>query len=109
MELEGILTNINAVTLIAVLFGGASLGMYFAVLNKFQKSKNTVAGVISFIVIGWSFYLPFAFASMATNEEADPLRFVGSMLLWVVFAFATSASYQAAALLAEARRDGSQK
>lgn len=104
MDLEAILTNLNAVTLLAVFAGGASLGLYFAVLNKFKKAEQVIAGIISFVVIGWSFYLPFAFASMVTNEDADPLRFVGSMILWVVFALATTVSYQAAALAAAVRR-----
>ena len=109
MELDGILTNLNLITLTTVSAGGASLGLYFAVLNRFKRAEKVIAGMISFIVIGWSFYIPFAFASMVTNEDADPLRFVGSMLLWVVFTIATTASYQASALLAESRRDDQPK
>lgn len=104
MDLEAIFTNLNAVTLLAVFAGGASLGLYFAVLNKFKRAEQVIAGIVSFVVIGWSFYLPFAFASKVTNPEADPLRFVGSMVLWVVFTLATTVFYQAAAFLAALRR-----
>lgn len=104
MELDALLTNLNLITLLCVAAGGATLGLYFAVLNKFKKSENTAAGIVSFVVIGWSFYIPFMFASAATNESASPLRFLGSMALWVVFTLATTASYQAAAYFAEARR-----
>lgn len=102
--MEAILTNLNAVTLLAVFAGGASLGLYFAVLNKFKRAEQVIAGIISFVVIGWSFYLPFAFASMVTNEDADPLRFIGSMVLWVVFTLATTVAYQAASTAAAIHR-----
>lgn len=101
--LDGILVNINLVTLLAVGFGGAGLGLYFAALNKFAPARNLASGIVSFIVIGWSFYLPFAFASYAVNETADPLRFVGSMFLWVVFTLFASGSYALAASLAAGR------
>lgn len=102
--LDGILININLLTLLAVGFGGASLGLYFAALNKFAPAKNIVSGIISFVVIGWSFYLPFAFASFATNEGADPLRFVGSMILWLIYTLFASGAYSLAAAIASERQ-----
>ncbi len=104
MDLDAIFTNINAVTLLSVFAGGASLGLYFAILNSFKKAEKVIAGLVTFIVIGFSFYLPFAFASMVTNPEADPLRFVGSLILWVVFTLATTVSYQGAATAAAIHR-----
>lgn len=91
--LEGILVNLNLITILAVSLGGITLGLYLAGLAGFVPAKNILAGFVTFVTIGWSFYLPFAFASMVTNTNADPLRFVGSMILWVIFTIATSVAY----------------
>lgn len=101
---DGIFINLNAITVFAVVLGGFSLGLYFGALNKFAKAQNLVAGIVSFLVIGYSFYIPFMFASLATNATGDPLRFVGSMVLWTLFTLAATGSYSLAAVLAAAQR-----
>jgi Na+/phosphate symporter len=104
MDLDSILVNLNATTLTAVGLGGTTLGLYFAALNRFKKAEKVIAGMVTFVVIGWSFYLPFAFASAVTNPDADVFRFVGSMALWVWFTVAATVSYQVASRLAEFRK-----
>ncbi len=103
MILEGILTNLSPLTIVAVMLGGILLGLYFAALNKYKRPAQLLAGVVSFLVIGYSFYIPFMFAATAEGS-GNPLRFIGSMILWTLFTFSATASNLLAAKLAETAR-----
>lgn len=86
------LSNLTPMTIVLVVASGVLLGLYFAALAKFKPAENIVAGLISFIVIGWSFYIPF-FAAALVEGRPFAERIFGSMILWVLFTVATSAAY----------------
>lgn len=96
MDFDAILTNLNPVTIASVTLAGISLGLYFTFLADLKAIDSFRTWLTSFIVIGFSFYFPFAFSSMITNPDANPLRFVGSMVLWLIFSFATAMTYHSA-------------
>lgn len=77
---------VTVTTLLAVMLGGLSMGVYIAVANKFRACTPSP---VSLLVLGWSFLLPLGVVQ-AFESSVDLSRVAERMFLWAIFAFSAS-------------------
>lgn len=74
---------INVATIIAVVAGGISMGVYLAYATK----CGFVPSLTTLIVLGWSFLVPLGVTQVFTAEGGVDLQRVAErMALWALFA-----------------------
>lgn len=73
---------ISAATLIAIVCGGVTMGVYLAFVTK----CGFVPSLVTLIVVGWSFIIPLSITQIATTGEMNVGRMFERMFLWGLFA-----------------------
>lgn len=77
------LTIINIASVIAVVAGGVTMGVYLAYATKCGYTPS----LITLIVLGWSYLIPLGVTQVWTNEEGvDTQRVIERLILWALFA-----------------------
>lgn len=73
---------INIATIIAVIFGGFSMGVYLS----YAADSCRVPSLVTLVVMGWSFLIPLGITQVFLDEDGvDVQRVAERMALWFLF------------------------